>query len=100
MSKKNKRNARSKARATSKAAPRALTGEALDRAINEALKESHEAFKRKDFARAEEISLAALKRLGREPRLISNLALSIENQNRPEDARRVADTFSGEWARR
>ena len=72
--------------------PRALTGEALDRAINEALKESHEAFKRKDFARAEEISLAALKRLGREPRLISNLALSIENQNRPEDALRVADT--------
>lgn len=91
MSKKNKRNARSKARATSKAAPRALTGEALDQAINEALREGHEAFKRKDFSRAEEISLAALKRLGREPRLISNLALSIENQNRPEDALRVAD---------
>lgn len=91
MSKKNKRNARAKARATSKAAPRPLTGDALDRAINEALKESHEAFQRKDFARAEEITRAALKRLGREPRLISNLALSIENQNRPEDALRVAD---------
>ncbi|MEC8494269.1 MAG: sulfotransferase [Planctomycetota bacterium] len=91
MSKKNKRSARSKARATSKATSRALTGEALDRAINEALKESHEAFQRKDFARAEEISRAALKRLGREPRLISNLALSIENQNRPEDALRVAE---------
>ena len=77
-----------RARATSKAAC-PLTGDALDRAINEALKESREAFQRKDFARAEEITRCSSAWAA--SRLISNLALSIENQNRPEDALRVAE---------